>query len=96
LNPSDENFQNVFILANTFLISMEILAPPANFMDFPISLPDFFLVGFGRHGFPQTFQIVGNLPGSVATPLPRYQGFKASGLIPQEVMELSGDKVHTQ
>jgi hypothetical protein len=39
-------------------------------IDFPTSLPDFFLAAFGCHCFPQTFRIVGNLPDSVATTLP--------------------------
>ena len=45
---------------------------PSQFQDFQADLPDFFLLAFGSHCSPQFFWIVGNLPGSIATPLPGF------------------------
>jgi hypothetical protein len=57
------------ILANTFPDVHENIGRLHGFPDLPTSLPDFFP---GRHCFPEIFRIVGNLPGSVATPLPGF------------------------
>jgi hypothetical protein len=62
LTASVENFQNLFYTSLYFM----------DFPDSPTSLPDFFMAAFGRHCFPQTFRIVGKLPGSVATTLPGF------------------------